>query len=765
VMRALIVVFFLIFPAAAKAQSLDADGWAWLELDEYTTQYEALSRANDLKLEFPQIAVLSKGTNYALVLGMLKNADADLVASELTGQNRVSKIKVMDGEFYSQIIYGVDPFDRNSFTSAGFPPSQISPNGKYYIQIATRFALSQALEMADEIKSNGYDAAVFLAKNNQYAISLEPSEANAQLIHRLKSSAKIPYDSLLTRGQGYREIIWRTSDSIDQRLKAYFPMLMFANAEEALQAGKGAIALKLLEKDYQKSKSTNFKLAAKINLDGLGNANRNINDGIYWLKLCSNTDSECALQLAEIFENGTLIQRDETLSLEYYQKVFKEPRQAYEVQKGNLALKLFEIEFKRGNEKDIHLAANIALKGLAGAQRDIKRGLEWLTRCSDEGDLDCTVDLADIYISGEFLHESLTLAAELYKKAADQGHTKAQIILGGMYNIGKGVTQNFKESIKYFELAAIAGDPEGQYWSGLAVMSSNSPNPNRAKAYFWLSIAVAKLNSGKTHDDAVKVRDELLKTLTTDMKSIIQDAALKWKTGQEPPNFSDFNMEEKNIDQDKVAGKGSGKIFSGSAVYVSYSGQVVTNAHVVDACKEITVSVPGELASIAILLAKDKKNDLALLKTTRMPTHVPALRPSLKLGEAVGIFGYPFAGILAMSGNFTTGNVTALAGLGDDSRHFQISAPVQPGNSGGPMLDQSGNLGGIVVAKANALAFAAIEKDIPQNVNFAIKASVLIEFLDSNSVNYVTNKSTLILEPSELAAVAKDASLFVLCEQ
>ena len=67
-------------------------------------------------------------------------------------------------------------------------------------------------------------------------------------------------------------------------------------------------------------------------------------------------------------------------------------------------------------------------------------------------------------------------------------------------------------------------------------------------------------------------------------------------------------------------------------------------------------------------------------------------------------FGYPLSQVLATSGNFTTGIVTALAGIGDDSRFYQISAPVQPGNSGGPLLDENGNLIGVVSSKLDFLA-------------------------------------------------------------
>jgi serine protease Do len=93
------------------------------------------------------------------------------------------------------------------------------------------------------------------------------------------------------------------------------------------------------------------------------------------------------------------------------------------------------------------------------------------------------------------------------------------------------------------------------------------------------------------------------------------------------------------------------------------------------------------------------------------------------------------------------GNVTALAGLGNDSRYLQISAPVQPGNSGGPLLDRAGNVVGIVVAKLNAIGIASVTGDIPQNVNFAIKASVAAAFLDAQHVAYADGQTTALSTP------------------
>ena len=128
-------------------------------------------------------------------------------------------------------------------------------------------------------------------------------------------------------------------------------------------------------------------------------------------------------------------------------------------------------------------------------------------------------------------------------------------------------------------------------------------------------------------------------------------------------------------------------------------GHLVTNAHVVKDCLDIQVGVGQGTFEAGKLVAKDPTNDLALLKVNAKPARVGALRFGARQGENVEAFGYPLSQVLATSGNFTTGIVTALAGIGDDSRFYQISAPVQPGNSGGPLLDENGNLIGVVSSK------------------------------------------------------------------
>lgn len=202
---------------------------------------------------------------------------------------------------------------------------------------------------------------------------------------------------------------------------------------------------------------------------------------------------------------------------------------------------------------------------------------------------------------------------------------------------------------------------------------------------------------------------------------------------------------------------------SGTGFLISRAGHLLTNAHVVQDCSAIEVNGPNGLIA-ARLVAQDRTNDLALLKAEITPVKIAALRTGVRLGEAVAVFGYPLSGMLSTSGNFTLGNVTALTGLADDSRYFQISAPVQPGNSGGPLVDASGNLIGVVSAKLNALkVMVATNGDIPQNVNFAIKGSLAGAFLESNGVAYTTGTDTTALPPADLAEHAKGLSVFVAC--
>ena len=125
--------------------------------------------------------------------------------------------------------------------------------------------------------------------------------------------------------------------------------------------------------------------------------------------------------------------------------------------------------------------------------------------------------------------------------------------------------------------------------------------------------------------------------------------------------------------------------------------------------------------------------------------------------------GHPLRGLLSAQLNVTSGNVSALAGIGDDAQRLQITAPVQPGNRGGPLLDAAGNVIGVVVSKLDAVRTAELTGDIPQNVNFAIKGALVRGFLDIHGVAYRRRASDTKLAPEQLAERARAFTVAVHC--
>jgi Trypsin-like peptidase domain len=205
-------------------------------------------------------------------------------------------------------------------------------------------------------------------------------------------------------------------------------------------------------------------------------------------------------------------------------------------------------------------------------------------------------------------------------------------------------------------------------------------------------------------------------------------------------------------------------IRTGSGFAVSPASHIVTNAHVVEQCKSLRVLAGAQQAS-AKVIAVNPGADLAVLQTTLRVPKTIALRaqPALRLGESVIAFGFPLSGSLSQGGNLTTGNVSALAGLRDDPEYIQMTAPVQPGNSGGPLLDGGGNLVGVITAKLDALAIARRTGDIPQNVNFAVKAQVLEAFLQANKVPYDVAVTDRQLSAADIGETALEAAVRIEC--
>jgi S1-C subfamily serine protease len=189
---------------------------------------------------------------------------------------------------------------------------------------------------------------------------------------------------------------------------------------------------------------------------------------------------------------------------------------------------------------------------------------------------------------------------------------------------------------------------------------------------------------------------------------------------------------------------------SGSGFVISNNGLIVTNHHVVAGASSIKVTFPAfEKSFEASIALKDVSNDLAVLRIMdpeylNFSKGLPGIPfginsgDNTRLGESVFTLGYPLSDILGDKPRLSTGSINALYGIQDDPRLYQISNPLQPGNSGGGLFSENGDLVGIVVSSLNAKYFYEEASIIPQNVNFAVKK------------NYLTNLISMMPEGDDI---------------
>ena len=385
----------------------------------------------------------------------------------------------------------------------------------------------------------------------------------------------------------------------------------------------------------------------------------------------------------------------------------------------------------------------------------------WFRQAAEQGDADAQFNLGVMFMddNGESVPEDARQAVFWFRKAAGQGNAKAQFNLGFMYDNGEGIPEDDRQAVFWFRKAAEQGDAKAQF--NLGVMYDNEDN---IQAYAWFNLAAAQGD-----EDAEEARDDTRQHMTSsqiaEARKLSREIAARIERNQSGSDSSSFADDSDDPDiplepEPELEGNGSGFVIGrdGETTFI------VTNYHVVEDCAKVSVVYAGKSYEASVR-AKDVNSDIVLLETN-IPSARPASFSSLsraRLGEAITAAGYLLQGLLSKSLNVTGGNISALAGLGDDAKHLQITAPLQPGNSGGPLLDASGNVVGVAASKLNAIAAAELTGDLPQNVNFAIKAALVRSFLDIHAVDYQRLPSETKLEPEQLAERARQFTVAVHC--
>ncbi len=365
-----------------------------------------------------------------------------------------------------------------------------------------------------------------------------------------------------------------------------------------------------------------------------------------------------------------------------------------------------------------------------GVPQNYTEALKWYRLAANQGNAVAQNNLGILYLNAQGTPQDLSEAARWIQMSANQGFAAGEMNLGFLYSKGNGVPWNPVYALYWLDKAGQQGDIAGERALGDAYSTANFVRWDFAEAYKWYTLAAAQGDA-----EATKRRDALAEKMSPDMIAEAQRRAAAFVPTKPPTAI-------------EVA---SG---SGTGFFITSDGYLLTAYHVIDGATKIVVKTKYLLLA-ARVVKTDQTNDVALLKITGayppaamtnkvlMRTPNPRLSPvsnnfrplhvtdssGVRLGDSVSTIGFPNPEIQGNAPKFTRGEVNSLAGFRDDSHHFQISAQIQPGNSGGPLLDKNGSVVGLVQSTLNDAKILLATGVVPQNVNYALKSEYLLRFL------------------------------------
>ena len=383
---------------------------------------------------------------------------------------------------------------------------------------------------------------------------------------------------------------------------------------------------------------------------------------------------------------------------------------------------------------------------------------------AEQGNADAQCSLGVMYAKGEGVTQDYKLAVHWFTKAAEQGHATAQFNLGVIYYVGQDFPQNYKLAVHWYAKAAEQGYADAQLGLGVMYLMGQGVAQNIKLAYVWSSLAAAQ-----GHEYATENRDNIAKALSRQQLAEAQDLAAQIQYKIDNPTESQKQpppeTKKPKASQKKPPPKtknGDNAIGSGTGFFITRDGHILTCHHVIKGAAKIVIAIEGKTFP-AILVREDPNNDLALLKINgSFPAIAFSSDRSAKMGQAVFTIGYPNPGLQGVSAKFTEGTINSLTGFQDDVRLYQISIPVQPGNSGGALLDENGNILGVIVAMLNAKTTFKITGSLPQNVNYAVK-SIYAQALLDTLPEVVGKLSSPAKTKADAIANAEKGTVMVIC--
>ena len=353
-----------------------------------------------------------------------------------------------------------------------------------------------------------------------------------------------------------------------------------------------------------------------------------------------------------------------------------------------------------------------------GVRQDDAEAVKWYRKAAAQGDAMAQYNLGVCYARGRGVAQDYIEAAKWYLKAAEQDVLAAEYNLGLCFHDGRGVTRSYPEAVKWFRKAADQGDAAAEYDLGFMYEGGQGVPQDRVEAYKWYNLAA------QNETNAIRNRDLLSRSMTplqiAEGQRLSRELVVRKTSGP-----------ASQADSQNAALIGTLPRFAGAGFFVTEDGYLLTCWHTVENAARIAVRTKAGTFP-ATLVKADKVNDVALLQAAGKFDALPVgSSRALKAGAPVFTVGFPVIDWLGFAPEPTKGRISALTGMQDDPRQFQISLAVRPGNVGGPLVDQRGNVVGMVEGPLADNASFEPDAANSQDAHFAMKSSLANALLES----------------------------------
>ncbi|MBI3415093.1 MAG: SEL1-like repeat protein [Verrucomicrobia bacterium] len=405
-------------------------------------------------------------------------------------------------------------------------------------------------------------------------------------------------------------------------------------------------------------------------------------------------DAQFQFEMGAAFHDGNLgVAKDNAEAVKWYRK---SAEQNYAAAQHNLA-----VCYEKGQ----------------GVAKDEVEAVKWYRKAAEQNLAEAQKILGALYAFGRGVAKDEVEAVKWFRKAAEQNIATAQFNLGACYSNGQGVAKDEVEAVKWYRKAAEQNLAEAQNNLGVCYANGHGVAKDYVEGYKWWLLA-----AGQGEENAREGMTVLENKMTREQIAEGQKLARDFKSREVA--FAGGDSSSTGIAQTRPESSGTG-------FFITEDGYFITNEHVAGNGAQVRLVTAAGLVSAKVVKV-DAANDLALLKAEGRFAALPVVASrAVKLGGTVATVGFPNIGLQGFAPKLAKGEIASLSGAADDARYFQVSVPVQPGNSGCALVDERGNVVGVVSAKLNARTALAASGALPENVNYAVKSSFLLGFLES----------------------------------